>query len=385
MNLRPDDSVQKILISTTARFTGEFSSENVLITQAWPPFQTSRSYWFQQNSPLGRTAIVVSFRTAPPATPSPGVVVQTYESVGEIVSAVLSVLFGKRFDVHGPYEMSGSFNVPDLSHFAVPNNRSLPYNSNGPRVDYPVPLELSQTRRIQGLLLGEHKDKRGRAAFNAAARFYRRALQTAEDDPEVAYLHLITAGEIMASHKPFGETEYLDEATRDALARIEKEMEGGDCIASMLRRQLRGIKRRFVLTILSYIEPAFFSRREATHSCDALQETNFRERVKAAYDLRSRYVHTGVPFGHWVSPRHENPEVQMGKPVVPDSNMAKILHRAPLFGGLERVMRCALLGFAQELEADLTGLDDPAPVASVWTPASTQVNAGVKDGSGSET
>ena len=62
------------------------------------------------------------------------------------------------------------------------------------------------------------------------------------------------------------------------------------------------------------------------------------------YNLRSKYVHTGIDFGHWLVP---NPalmnEIQLGKPVVQDNELKKILARVPTYIGLERVMRFALL------------------------------------------
>ncbi|QJU60063.1 hypothetical protein HL653_22080 [Sphingomonas sp. AP4-R1] len=355
-DLRPNESIQKILISAVARFTGEFSSPNLLITHAWPPFHSGRRDWFREDTPLSRTAFVLSFRTV--RSPKlPGFVVPNYEPAGQIVGAVLSVLFGKRFDTHGPIEMSGSFGVPDLSAFSIPNNPSLPHIGPKVRADYPVPLEVSEARRMQPLFLGDHPDAAARSAFMAAARFYQRALQAIEDDPEVAYLHLITAGEIIANHKPFVEEEHIDEQTRAALARIEREMDGGAALASQLRGKLRGIKRRFVSAVASYIDPGFFDRTEAIDGFSAFRSDNFTQRLAAAYDLRSKSVHTGRPFGSWIAARSDRGEVQSGEPVVEDDReLARILYRAPTFVGLERVLRYALIGFAQELGAAMSNI-----------------------------
>jgi len=69
----------------------------------------------------------------------------------------------------------------------------------------------------------------------------------------------------------------------------------------------------------------------------------------AAYDLRSKYVHTGQPFGSWVRPRGQTiEEVQVGRPVVTSADLAKTLADAPTLVGLERVLRYALLRFASE-------------------------------------
>ncbi|HPQ44577.1 MAG TPA: hypothetical protein PKZ42_10145 [Syntrophales bacterium] len=62
------------------------------------------------------------------------------------------------------------------------------------------------------------------------------------------------------------------------------------------------------------------------------------------------YIHTGVPFGSWVSMGSggRNDEIQFGKPVVEDSKLGDILAKAPTYIGLERVIRYCLLKFAIE-------------------------------------
>lgn len=355
-SLRPDKTVQKILISAPGRFTGEFESQNTLITHAWPPFHSGRRDWFQDNSPLSRTAFVLAFRTV--RSPElPGFVVPNYEYAGRLVSSVLSVLFGKRFDTHGPLEMSGSFGVPDLSQFSTPTGRDLPHNSSRLRSNYPVPLALSEVKRIENLIQGHHQDTKAQTTFLTAARFYQRALQTVEDDPEIAYLHLITAGELLANHRPFDEEKHIDPTTRAALARITAEMKGGEKLSSLLRSQLRGVKRRFVSSIKSYLDADFFMQSEANSKYEALATDDFDKRLGAAYDLRSRSVHSGATFGGWIAPRLGNAEIQSGRPIIEgDEKLAAILFKAPTFPGLERTLRCALLGLALELGADLSGL-----------------------------
>lgn len=83
---------------------------------------------------------------------------------------------------------------------------------------------------------------------------------------------------------------------------------------------------------------------------------SFRSAIAAAYDLRSRYVHTGVPFGGWIS--FWQNEVQIGRPVVEDKELGKILALAPTFTGLERVIRYCILRFAQMHEAYIEPIAD---------------------------
>lgn len=357
----PSDEVQKILLSTPARFTGEFRHEDLVLTHAWPPLFRGRRDWLRhQESPIGRTAFVLSFRTKP-VRKAPGVVVPNYEIAGDFVASALSVLFGKRFDAHGPLEMSGHFGVPDMRLFGAPVDPRLPYMSGRARVDFPVPLEMSQARRIQALLLSEDGGDRKTNTFHGAAAFYRRALQAIEDDPEVAYLHLITAGEIISNSVAFDPAKHLDDDIRAALSQVASGMPDGDRLERILLARLRGIKRRFVDAITSLIDDDFFARNETVHGFGGMPREDFARRIAAAYDLRSQHVHTGYDFGRWIAPSGHGEEVQLGKPVVPDKEMAKVLARAPLFAGLERVLRYSILNFGRQLGLNLEGL---APASS---------------------
>jgi hypothetical protein len=368
-DLMPSDTIQKILLSTPARFTDEFRHRDLLVTHAWPPLYRGRRDWMRhQESPIGRTAMILAFRTEP-ARKAPGVIVPNYENAGDFVAAALSVLFGKRFDAHGPIEMSGRYGVPDMTRFAAPVDPALPFNAGRPRVDYPVPLRLAEVRRISGLLLDPASDSGELAIFHGAAAFYRRALQAVEDDPEMAYLHLITAGEILSAATPFDEARHLDDDVRDVLATL-RGLGDGDRMARILLARLHGIKRRFVDTITDLVDDGFFQRTEAVERYAGFRREDFARRIKAAYDLRSQHVHTGYEFGHWVGPDRHGAEVQLGNPVVPDKDMAKVLKWAPLVAGLERVIRYAILTLGvrrlgihlDDLPETQAATEPPAPV-----------------------
>lgn len=351
--LRPNDSIQKLLLSTPAHFVGEFDTPDLLLTHAWPPLYSGRPQWFgQDGDPLNRTAIVLAFWTPPPEEPAPGVVIPNYENAGEVVASALSVLFGKKFENHGPFEMSGSFGLPDLTAFATPCEPRLRQNDGRPRVDRPVPLNLMEVRRIAAILGAPRGDHRV-ATFLSAARFYRRALLSIETDPEGAYLNLVTAGEIISNFHEFSDEDSLDDDARHMLARVANEMKNGDRAASFLRARLRGIKRRFVSAITSMVDDSFFDRWEAESQWGSFKKDDFDRRIAAAYDLRSRFVHSGYPFGHWINLQMSRFEVQIGEPVVADKEMAKVLAKAPLFTGLERVIRYVLLTMAAELGGDV--------------------------------
>ena len=267
-------------------------------------------------------------------------------TLAKTVCAYLAVLYGKRFDFHGGLESSGFFGLPELSQYVSLCRPWLPQNSHAERSDHAVPLNLEEARRILPLLNGTAEPTDANA-FRAASKFYLQALQTVEHDPEVAYLALITAGEILANAVDIDVDSLRPQEISDALCRVAAELEGGEQLARVLGGQMRQIKRRFAAVIGCLVDERFFARPVAERSYDALQSRDFEKTIAAAYDLRSRYVHGGASFGGWIAPRgKDNAEIQAGKPIVEDKEFGRILAQAPTYAGLERTIRYALLRFA---------------------------------------
>lgn len=344
--IKPHPDVQKLLVSTTSRFIGQLDLDAIFMGHASHGFGAGQAWARIGESPVSRSAFVLSFRTPPQDKAAPGMVVPSFEHFGEMVCAYLSVLFGKRFDFHGSLESSGYFGLPELSQYMSLCRPWLPQNSHAERSDHPVPLNLEEARRILPLLNGT-AERSEENAFRAASKFYLQALQTVEHDPEGAYLALITAGEILANAVDIDVDDLRPQQVSDALRRVAAELEGGEQIARMLGGQMRQIKRRFAAALRCLVDERFFAGPVAERSFDALQSTEFEERIAAAYDLRSRYVHGGASFGGWIAPRgKDNAEIQVGKPIVEDKEFGKILAKAPTYIGLERTIRYALLSFA---------------------------------------
>ena len=124
--------------------------------------------------------------------------------------------------------------------------------------------------------------------------------------------------------------------TKRYLSDIRKSLDNGDKVASQIEGRLLLVKRRFVETIVGLVDESFFKKSEAEEGFGGFQVESFRKSIAAAYNLRSKYVHTGAPFGRWVSLQMggRNQEVQVGKPVVNDKELSKILEHAPTLVGL---------------------------------------------------
>lgn len=356
--LRPSETLHRLLLSSPARFVAEYEADGFALAHAW-----DLERFRDERSPLMRTFLMLSFTTGD-LVKAPGVSVPDYSPTGQLVCALLAVLFGKRFDHHGPVEMTGRFHVPDLGSAADLCEPTRPYHGPHLRADYPVALDLREVRRIEPLLVtgdDDPKSAASRDAFQTAALFYARALRAVARDPEVAYLHLITACERLAELAPLKGIEH-EAQIRNALGRIERELADGARIANLFRGRMRQLRRRFAALISAHADAAFFAHSEADERWEALRAEDFPAAALAAYDLRSRYVHTGQSFGGWIAPSFRNGERQFGKPIVPDKDMSKLLARAPTFVGLERLTRLVLLKSAERLGVKLP---PPAPPPEV--------------------
>lgn len=350
--LKPAPDVQKFLISASCHLGGRLDTPNLLIADAMPNLGNRAMHQRLRSAENARTVFTLVFRTNP--DDQGGVIIPQYGWVAEQVCGYLSLFFGKRFDSHGAIESSGQFWLPDLRALDLFCDPRLPQNGNAPRSDFGHPLELQRFEAMLPLLFATPGRDRRIVPFRTAMKFYQQALWAAEHDLEIAYLHLISAGEILTGSIELNDVSLVDTQTRALLARIEAEMPNGAKIARIMRSKLRGIKRRFVLGLDSLLDPAFFEQSQAAHSFARLEAKTIAKRLGAAYDLRSRYVHTGQSFGIVVGPRGmDREEVQPGTPMHEDKEFARALAGAPTYIGLERILRYCLLRYLETMGLDL--------------------------------
>jgi hypothetical protein len=370
-SLRPDKSIHKFLISTPSRFVGEFESSDLLITHAWPTFQGDRDALGLRPGPYSRNYYVIIFRIPPPDNQ----LRPNYRPLGERICASLGFLFGKRFDFHGVIESDGMFHAPDMSVRVVELSESGPYNHR-PRKDLDIELNLTHFGKISALFVGGNMPQVFLNVLFAAAMFYQRSLQIFDLEPGLAYLDLITCGEILCNHTNYPDTSLYDPDVLDALEKLRSVPNAGDAAYRKLKGSLRQIKRRFTRTILDFLNDYFFTNTEAiehgklTKSAtnpmwkEGSEEITVERRIKAAYDLRSLYVHTGVDFSDAVlSLRPMLNETQIGLRHFDSTEMEEAVLLAPTYLGMERILRYCLVRFVHlhgiTIDSRLDGV--PAP------------------------
>lgn len=344
--LRADETVQKMLISTPSWLVGQYDSRNLSITHAWPNMYDRTANVGSIESPISKCGFVLAFRT-PPLEKKAGVVIPDYSPTGERMCAYMSMLFGKKFDCHGMLEGSGFYQIPNFSQLGSIHNPGLLINSHSVRKCFPIPLELNCLSRIQKAIDAETEEPETLKKLDAVCRHYMQSLQNAEGNIEVAYLNLITAGEVLSSCFKYSKKEILDEQTLNDLQVIADTAKDGAKIEKRLSGQLIRVKKKFVVSLCGLLDKEFFSSAECDIAPGCFSPHDIRERVGAAYDLRSTYVHTGVRFGGWVGPSARNEDVQIGRPVEENKKLGQILARSPRFAGLERLIRYCCLRYME--------------------------------------
>lgn len=336
-------NLHRFLISTTSRLVGEYQSPEMEITHAWhlagPPHRIRQGV---EETAYSRNYFVLSVEIDEPTKKS--VVIPNYHRLGDWFCALFSLFYGKRFDNHGLLVSGGSFQVPDLDHVKPSSYFTDPPFNHKPRPDLAIPLNLSELSAIAPLFTDE-QNPRFFNALNVASRFYLRSLQNIDHQPEFAYLDLVTCGEVLSNYRKYPHEELLDKDALDDLREIERHVPNGEKIAKRLRGRMRQVSRSYTLTILKLLNDRFYAAPPSGAFSRQLEAGDIDKRIRASYDLRSLYLHTGVAFGQWIQPLGLNsPELQLGRPGV-ESKLSDLLWLAPTFLGLERIIRYCLLRF----------------------------------------
>jgi len=352
--LKPKENIHKFLFSTPTRFVGEFSSENLLISHAWPDLMSPYGPRSLLNeSPIYRTYFVIVVNIENPKKKS--IIVPNYHPFGDLIAICMSVLFGKRIDHHGLLETQG--------HFCLPTNTQPtpiglvnvgPYNHT-PRKDLDIELNFEKFKLIEPILLKDNNDKAVNILI-ASGSFYLRAIQLIEDQPEMAFVDLVTAGEILSNYFDFTDEELFDDSIKKLINEIHGCHQEPDKAVKLIKSRLFQVRRKYSLTLTSLLNKNFFSKTESPEKLASLSEDKIDQRIKASYDLRSLYVHTGLKFGNWITALyHHGHETIIGDPVVEDKDYQKLLKLTPTFGGLERIIRYCLLSF---IHKHITKIDE---------------------------
>lgn len=129
-----------------------------------------------------------------------------------------------------------------------------------------------------------------------AVKFYHRALLLIEDEPDLAYLNLISAIEILCQETDIGQIGLndLDTNLSELVESVNDEAIRNALKRAILKRE-RFIKRRFTEFILQHIEKEFWTEGiRPEHG--QIKPDDLSGILNTIYDQRSRTLHNGEPF-----------------------------------------------------------------------------------------
>lgn len=340
-----DRNIGRYLFSTPSRLVGESISEGITIRHSFPSIGSPVPLTFQfTENPYSRSHFILTTSLAAVGKEAKQIVPK-YQP--DMAIDLMSLWFGKQFYLHGWIEHSGISFMPYETALIPVRMHHLGAYNHKPRKDLMIELNLDLLPiPFQLMLIKETNSNLG--AFWKAASFYSRALRSYQNDPEVAFLHLISGLEIIASQMNFSEDQIYDDELKSDFELIIKSVPEGADVVKRLKGRLYQLRRKVVLAAEALTNDTFFAGSESDNQSFALTKDNLTTAVQAAYDVRSLYVHGGARFLVWFDPLARNNEIQIGKPVLPESEkeLATLLSKIPTFLGLERLLRFITLRYA---------------------------------------
>ncbi|TOB48130.1 hypothetical protein CGK04_23595, partial [Vibrio parahaemolyticus] len=238
---KPRKDITKILISTPSHFVGGYENDVFRVVTTNQNIGTNSA---KRDERIYRQYLEVTVAT--PEYQNDTVMIPDYSQIGENFCIAMSVLFGKVFDSHGVLQQHGWAYLPDLSKNYYLHNKKLTFNSSTPRVDFGIELNLKNINIIQDVLFDPDEETAdAQSTFWYAGRFYIQSLRTVEENPELAFLSLITAGEIMASYFKYSIDDLLDSSSKELLENLKALGEDGEKLHKQVSKKLMGISEAF--------------------------------------------------------------------------------------------------------------------------------------------
>ncbi len=269
------------------------------------------------------------------------IIVAHYRWASKHVSFLLSGFFGKLIISHGYLEKGDQFWVPDFTVDPVRFFRSPPFNDVA-RKATSIDLDLSKCKDVLINFLFNN-DPIIWSRIVAACESYSGALRFLSSDPMLAFVLILSALEVLSLSTKLSDEEVFDKKLYDRLLMIRDKLDDGEKIYNDIRARLFQISQRTAIYVDRMLDDSFYSGYECHEPFMALQKDGIKLRIKAAYSLRSKYLHTGQSIGGWAEYNSSmHAEVVLGDPVVEDKELKKMISRAPTLNGLERILQYCL-------------------------------------------
>lgn len=336
------DRIFRFLFVSPAYFTDAFAQQDFELTVVFRSFDRKGGDRMAFAGPNARSTFMLSFE-APEPEKKPGVVIPQYTHVAEEISALIGAFYGKFVINAGQMQSGERLTVPTMWEAPCHSHALPPFNMQPRRPDGPE-LRLRLVEKLLEVYFYRKCNEEDLNRIVRAAEFYRMALENFHERPEMAYTLLLSSLEAIIDLGTYTEEQIYDEKLRERFDQIAEQCKDGKKIVSDLKSRLFQIRRRVGILVNEFIPDSFFLQREAREEFATIRaREDLRNRVVAAYDMRSRLLHTGnlSGIGH-LTHNSMGEEFVLGTPVLSDPDLVKLLVKALTLAGLERVTSTVL-------------------------------------------
>lgn len=208
--------------------------------------------------------------------------------------------------------------------------------------DQPIMSGPSQGWVDQALIRGERNladlppwfemvrrlDPQWHLRFMLSARLYHKAIQMIEDEPDLAYLNLISAIETLCYNMDIGDVglSEANEKLHKLVLRVEDDQLRGE-LSAAIEKELYHCTRRFVEFVQAYVEEEFWQNERPEWERARVDPGDFEKHLRRIYDQRSKTLHEGRPFPPGVyEPPMQGAEVEKADIIVGDKKWSSNDH-----------------------------------------------------------
>lgn len=135
------------------------------------------------------------------------------------------------------------------------------------------------------------------ASLLSGAAFYQQGLTLFSDRPHLSFSLLISSLESLLPLIDYTEQELFDPDLLADFGAISSQAKYGELIVERLKNRMYQVRRKCGAFVAKTLDRQFYDRHESSEAFFSVKPDRIDARIKAAYDLRSRFLHTGRSHG----------------------------------------------------------------------------------------
>lgn len=176
------------------------------------------------------------------------------------------------------------------------DNRPSSFNKGKRMLDKPLITGSSNLGALhEWFKLVENLSSKYDQKFILATRLYHRSLLLIEEEPDLAYLDLISSIEVLCQDTKIGKVSLCDLDPKLAKAIYSLDNDLKEKIEKAILKREKFIKRKFVKFIMDHIDDSFWIENERPEY-GVIKKDELKDYLERIYNQRSRTLHSGEPF-----------------------------------------------------------------------------------------